>query len=89
MSAQPLKVISVNVHQSNDRTHALLQSSDADLILIQEPWFHTVATLQSDTDPLGTTQTGAPLNNMWETLTPKLPTDTTCKAIGYACKALA
>jgi hypothetical protein len=89
MSAQPLKVISVNVHRSNDRTHALLQSSDADLILIQEPWFHTVVTLHSDADPLGTAQMGAPLNNMWETLTPKLPPNTTCKAIGYACKALA
>jgi len=32
---------------------------------------------------------GAPLNNMWETLTPNLPPDMTCKAIGYACKALA
>jgi endonuclease/exonuclease/phosphatase family metal-dependent hydrolase len=89
MSNTPLKVISVNVHRSNDRTHALLQSSDADLILIQEPWFHTVATLRSDTDPTGTAQTGAPLNNMWETLTPNLPPDTTCKAIGYARKALA
>jgi endonuclease/exonuclease/phosphatase family metal-dependent hydrolase len=89
MSAQPLKVISVNVHRSNNRTHTLLQSSNADLILIQELWFHTVATLHSNTDPLGTAQTGAPLNNMWETLTPKLPPDATCKAIGYAHKALA
>jgi hypothetical protein len=31
---------------------------------------------------------GTPLNNMWETLTPKLPPDTTCKAIGYARKTL-
>jgi hypothetical protein len=89
MSNTPLKVISVNMHRSNDRTHTLLQSSDADLILIQEPWFRTIATLRSDTDPLGTAQTGAPLNNMWETLTPKLPPGMTCKAIGYARKALA
>ena len=88
MLAQPLKVISVNVHRSNDRTHALLQSSDADLLLIQEPWFRTVATLCSDTDPAGIAQTGAPLNNMWETLTPNLPPNTTCKAIGYARKVL-
>ena len=31
---------------------------------------------------------GAPFNNMWETLTPKLPPNTTCKVIGYVCKAL-
>jgi hypothetical protein len=89
MSAQPLKVILVNVHRSNDRIHTLLQSSDANLILIQELWFHTIATLHSDTDPLGTAQMGAPLNNMWETLTPKLPPNMTCKVIGYAYKALA
>ena len=88
MLVQLIKVIPVNMHQSNDRTHALLQSSNVDLILIQEPWFHTVATLHSDTDPSGTVQMGAPLNNMWETLTLKLPPDMTCKVIGYAHKVL-
>jgi hypothetical protein len=47
-----------------------------------------MATMQSDTDPLGTAQLGAPINNMWEPSIPKVTPTTTCKAIGYAQKSL-
>jgi hypothetical protein len=79
----------VNVHCSNNCLYALLQTrDDLDLILIQEPWFRTVATMRSDTDPLGTAQLGAPINNMWEPLIPKVTLTMTCKAVGYARKSL-
>jgi hypothetical protein len=45
MSLQQLRITSVNVHKQNARMHAILQTSTADILLIQEPWFHTVATL--------------------------------------------
>jgi len=53
----------VNVHQGNDRIHALLQKdSNVQILLIQEPWFGTVATMQSDANPEGLAQWGPPAN---------------------------
>jgi hypothetical protein len=46
-----LVVKSVNVHRSNNRHHAILQKDDADILLIQEPSYITIATLCSDTEP--------------------------------------
>jgi hypothetical protein len=38
--------MSVNAHHSNNGMHAILQQyEDVDILLIQEPWFYTVATL--------------------------------------------
>ena len=72
MSEQPIRIKSVNVHRNNGRTHDILQTNDQshDIILIQEPWFDSVATLRSDTDPNGTAQLGFPANNKWITLSP-------------------
>jgi hypothetical protein len=90
MLAHQLKVKSVNVHRSNDRIHALLNSdNEIDILLIQEPWFNTVATLRSDNNPEGRTQLGAPINNKWDLHTPKHNTDKKCKAIAYTKKKIA
>jgi hypothetical protein len=65
MSEQPIQVKSVNVHQSNERISSLLQGNmHFDILLIQEPWMGTIATLHSDTDPKGEPQQGLPFNNM-------------------------
>jgi len=69
--------------------HAMLQQyDDIDILLIQEPWFYTVATLRSDTDPEGTQQKGVPLNDKWVAHLPRhTPTDT-CKVTTYVSKSL-
>jgi hypothetical protein len=66
MLVQQIQIRSVNAHRSNNGMHAMLQQyEDIDILLIQEPWFYTVATLRSDTDPKGTQQKGVPLNDKW------------------------
>ena len=75
MSEHPIRIKSVNVNRNNDRMHGILQTddNDFDIILIQEPWFGTVATLRSDTDPDGTPQPDFPANNTWLTFSPPPP----------------
>ena len=86
MSEHPIRIKSVNVNRNNDRMHGILQTddNDFDIILIQEPWFGTVATLRSDTDPDGTPQPGFPSNNKWLTFSPPYPSDVRPKVCIYA-----
>ena len=80
----------MNVHHSNDRVHALLQNDDDyDILLIQEPWFHTVAMLHSDKDPKGHPQLGTPINNKWDLHLPKHNMGKLCKVITYSKKKIA
>jgi len=58
------------MNRQSPLTHSLLQTSMADVILIQEPWIGTVTTAHSNSDPLGTTIPGATNNNMWECFLP-------------------
>jgi hypothetical protein len=62
MSEHPIRIKSVNVHRNNGRMHGILQTDDEsfDILLIQEPWFDSVATLRSDTDPDGIFPVGLP-----------------------------
>ena len=89
MSVHQLRVKSVNAHHGSDWVHALLQTNNNfDILLLQEPWVNTVATLRSDTDPAGTPQTGATLNNKWDVhLLRHNPSDT-IKALAYSRKSL-
>ena len=85
MSEQLIRIKSVNVNRNNERMHGILQTNDLsyDIILIQEPWFDSVATLRSDTDPNGTEQLGFPANNKWITLSPTCNTDDRLKVCAY------
>ena len=86
MPEHPIRIKSVNVNRNNDRMHGILQTddNDFDIILIQEPWFGTVATLRSDTDPDGTPQPGVPSNNKWLTFFPPYPSGVRPKVCIYA-----
>ena len=88
MSEHPIRIKSVNVHRNTERTHGMLQTdADAfDVILIQEPWFSSVATLRSDTDPNGTPQTGFTFNNKWLTLAPPYSSHEHPKVCAYINK---
>jgi len=70
MPEHPIQILSVNMNRQSPLTHALLQTTSADIILIQEPWISTVTTAWSDSDPLGTAIPGATNNNMWECFLP-------------------
>ena len=88
MSVKHLQIMSVNAHRSNNGMHAILQQyEDIDILLIQEPWFYTVATLQSDTDPEGTQQKGVPLNDKWVAHLPQHTQSDTCKVTTYVAKS--
>lgn len=65
--------------------HDILQTNDNlfDILLIQEPWFDSVATLRSDTDPNGNEQLGFPANNKWFTLSPPYTSDQCPKVCIY------
>ena len=69
--------------------HSLLEKDDADIILIQEPWFRTVATLRSDTTHEGAPQLGAPIHSMWDLHTPCHAPTNTCKVVAYTRKTIA
>jgi hypothetical protein len=89
MLVQHLQIKSVNAHRSNNGMHSLLQQDDnIDILLIQEPWFYTVATICSDTDPEGMQQKGIPLNDKWVTHLPQHTQSDTCKVAIYTAKLL-
>jgi hypothetical protein len=83
-----IKIMSVNAHCSNACMHALLQSDDSHILLIQEPWHYTVATLRSNTKPKGTPQKGLPSNNRWTAHLPRLRPNETTKVAIYTKKTL-
>ena len=85
MSEHPIRIKSVNVHRNNGRMHGILQNDDQsfDVLLIQEPWFGSIATLRSDTDPDGNPSMGFPSNNKWFTISPPYPTDIRPKVCAY------
>jgi hypothetical protein len=61
----------------------LLQTSDADVLLVQEPWHGTVSINCSDTDPFGTHVLGATANNHWQLYYPKHSPDKHCLITTY------
>ena len=85
MPEQPIRIKSVNVHRNNGHTHDMLQTDDEffDIILIQKPWFGSVATLRSDTDPNGTAQQDFTANNKWHTLSPPYTSNDRPKVCAY------
>ena len=42
MSERPIQITSINMNQQSTLTHILLQTSTADILLIQEPWIGAV-----------------------------------------------
>jgi len=81
MTEQPIQIMSINMNRQSPLTHTLLQTTSADIILIQEPWIGTVMTAWSDMDPLGDAIFGATNNNMWECY---LPSFTDLKSVCIA-----
>ena len=90
MLVQQLKIRSVNAHRLNNGIHSMLhQDDEVNILLIQEPWFYTVATLRSDDNPEGTPQKGVPINDKWVHLLPTHTQSDTCKTAAYVAKNIA
>ena len=83
MSVRPLHIVSININRQSALLHALLQTSDADVLLIQEPWHGTVNVDRSDHDPLGTHILGVTANNQWQIYYPKHSPDERCLVVTY------
>src|SRR5487761_1223243 len=69
MSEHP-SILSVNVGKRHASHESILQTSSADILLIQEPaWFNLVPS-RSDYNPDGTPSWGTCRNDMWEVYLP-------------------
>jgi hypothetical protein len=66
----------------------LENGSELEILLIQKPWFDVVATLHSDTDPIGESQMGVAMHPEWDAHLPKHRNGQTCKAVTYSKKSL-
>jgi Endonuclease-reverse transcriptase len=67
-----LHILSVNMNRSNFKLTSLLQSSFADCILVQEPWWGPLVPKRSDTDPDSELSFGTVSHPAWTAFTPSI-----------------
>jgi endonuclease/exonuclease/phosphatase family metal-dependent hydrolase len=84
MVGRPFEIATINVRRGNERTHAILQTNQADIILMQEPWFNRIGVSRSDTSHEGVEVRGFVNHNMWDTFAPTVASDSTPKVVAYA-----
>ena len=83
MTERPITIMSVNIGRQSLMLSTLLQTSTADILLIQEPWHGPIGTRRSDSDPLGLTVLGVTTNNKWRIYYPPHAPEDTCKVATY------
>jgi Reverse transcriptase (RNA-dependent DNA polymerase)/Endonuclease-reverse transcriptase len=67
-----LHIISVNMNRSNFKLTSLLQTTSANCVLVQEPWWGNLIPRHSDTDPDGDPALGTVSHPAWTVFTPNL-----------------
>jgi hypothetical protein len=67
-----LNILSVNINRSNPKLISLLESTTADCVLVQEPWWGTLIPRRSDTDPEGDPSYGTVSHPAWTAFVPGL-----------------
>ena len=88
MTERPLHIVSVNMNRQRTMD-ALLQDSNADILLIQEPWFYNIVPRRSDHHHTGVPLLGPILNSRWEVFLPSHdPTTDTCNVAIYVRSSL-
>jgi endonuclease/exonuclease/phosphatase (EEP) superfamily protein YafD len=65
-----LHILLVNMNRSNFKLTSLLQSTTADCLLVQEPWWGALIPQCSDTDPDGCPAFGTIAHPAWSAFTP-------------------
>ena len=73
--SEHLTILSVNVNRSLVTLTALLETSIADILLIQEPYWGPLVPRRSDTDPDGTPVTGTVNHQAWQSFHPPPSTE--------------
>jgi hypothetical protein len=84
-----IRIISVNMRQSNALMHALLASNPpTDIILVQEPWYNCIGTQCSNTNPFSMDALGSVASPQWNLIYPNItnPTTTRAKVLAYTQK---
>jgi Endonuclease-reverse transcriptase len=67
-----LQILSVNINRSNFKLTSLLQTTAADCILVQEPWWGNLVPRRSDMNPDGDPTLGTVAHPGWTVFTPDL-----------------
>jgi hypothetical protein len=67
-----LQILSVNMNRSNFKLTSLLQTTAADCILVQEPWWGNLVPRRSDIDPDGDPTLGTVTHLGWTVFMPDL-----------------
>jgi len=67
-----LIILSVNVRKSHKDLKAILETTLADVLLVQEPSWVRLVPLRSDTDPLGEETQGSVNHPKWHALFPSI-----------------
>ena len=75
MSEHPISILSVNIAHSNAIHSSVLQTTTANILLIQEPYWGNLVPSRSDTNTEGNVTWGSYRNDMWETFLPPRFTD--------------
>jgi hypothetical protein len=65
-----LTILSVNMNRSNTNISALLQTTTANVIMCQEPYWGPIIPMCSNTDPDGTPLSGTVNHQNWTVFNP-------------------
>ena len=83
----PINIASVNMRRRNVITHALLNSSPVDqVILIQEPWYDRIGTTRNDNERDGAAVRGGVSSPGWEIHYPATDNNKRAKVMAYTRK---
>jgi len=89
MIITPIYIVSINIRRMNFLLPAFLQSTPANIVLVQEVWFGRISTLRSDTNPEGVTVYGPPKHDDWDCILPQYSGSDKCRVVCYVCKSFA
>jgi hypothetical protein len=79
-----VSLVFVNMCHCNAAMYSLLNSNtQADIILVQEPWHGKIGMACSDVDPKGVDILGGAANPMWDCIYPRTKLGKRCKVIAY------
>jgi hypothetical protein len=67
-----LHILSVNMNRSNYKLISLLETTNANCVLVQEPWWGSLIPRHSDRDPEGETSLGTVNHPAWTPFVPSL-----------------
>jgi len=84
-----IQIVSINMRRMNFLLPAFLQSTSANIVLVQEVWFGRISTLRSDTDPEGVAIYGPPKHDDWDCILPQFSGTDKCRVACYVHKAFA